>query len=124
MPAETLPSAPDAPIDAFVEILGPVAEPFPLPVERAMILRATLKVATAQAEMMRYLVDGAFGPQFAFQEEVAGMLVEGLRLVLEVEGARFAAMQDTHDLCSAGERETLSQMLGSITRFQEEWGRG
>ena len=82
------------------------------------------KVAAAQAEMVRYLVEGAFGEQFAFQEEVAGMLVEGLRLVLEVEGARFASTQGAHDLCSAGERETLSQMLGSITRFQEEWGRG
>lgn len=66
------------------------ATPFPVPVERSMVLSAVGKVSAAQAEMARYLIDGDFGPWFAFADEVAALLTEGLRLVLEVEAARFS----------------------------------
>lgn len=123
MHAETLPAAPDAPMDTLVEVLGLVVWPIPLPVERAMVLRVMHGVAKVQVELSRYLVDGPFAEEFAFGEEVCGVLSESLREVLEIEASRFDAAADA-DLITAAEREQLGQLLGAIERFQEEWGRG
>lgn len=110
--------SPSGAMSQFNSTLAPDQVPIPLPVERAMVLRAAARMGAALNDVLRYLQHGPNSGEFAFQNEVITDLADALGILAEIELPR---LRDSSVITDA-EVSSIIALQSAIHAYQKEWG--